>query len=75
MAFDAGAKRIMLSMASAADISSVPEELSTKFQTSFYAYPVDAVFKALGTTDRRSRRPATDDQIGPLFPRGYQADH
>lgn len=48
VAFDAGAKRIMLPMASAADISSVPGELFTKFQTSFYADPVDAVFKALG---------------------------
>jgi len=48
VAFDAGAKRIMLPMASAADISSVPSELFTKFQTSFYADPVDAVFKALG---------------------------
>ena len=48
MAFDAGAKRILIPMASAADISTIPAELFTKFQTSFYSDPVDAVFKALG---------------------------
>jgi ATP-dependent Lon protease len=46
--FDAGAKRVALPMASAADIASIPAELFTKFQTSFYSDPVDAVFKALG---------------------------
>jgi len=34
--------------ASVGDIPSVPGELFAKFQTSFYADPVDAVFKALG---------------------------
>jgi ATP-dependent Lon protease len=48
VAFDAGAKRILLPMASATDIATVPAELFTKFQTSFYADPVDAVFKAIG---------------------------
>ncbi len=48
MAFDAGAKRILLPMASVQDIPSIPGELFAKFQTSFYADPVDAVFKALG---------------------------
>lgn len=48
VAFDAGAKRILIPMASAADIATVPAELFTKFQTSFYADPVDAVFKAIG---------------------------
>ncbi|MER2266804.1 protease Lon-related BREX system protein BrxL [Methylobacterium oxalidis] len=48
MAFDAGAKRILIPMGSAADISTVPAELFTKFQTSFYSDPVDAAFKALG---------------------------
>ena len=48
VAFDAGAKRILLPMASASDIPTIPAELFTKFQTSFYANPVDAVFKALG---------------------------
>ncbi|MEN6460828.1 MAG: protease Lon-related BREX system protein BrxL [Syntrophomonas sp.] len=46
--FDAGAKRILLPMSSAADIATVPPELFTKFQTSFYQDPIDAVFKALG---------------------------
>ena len=47
VAFDAGAKRILLPMTSAVDLASVPPELFAKFQTSFYADPVDAVFKAL----------------------------
>jgi len=48
VAFDAGAKRILLPMASVGDISSIPGELFAKFQTGFYADPEDAVFKALG---------------------------
>lgn len=48
VAFDAGAKRILLPMSSVIDIPSVPGELFAKFQTSFFADPVDAVFKALG---------------------------
>lgn len=48
VAFDAGAKKVALPMSSAVDISTIPAELFTKFQTSFYADPVDAVFKALG---------------------------
>ena len=48
VAFDAGAKKVALPMSSAADIPTIPAELFTKFQTSFYADPVDAVFKALG---------------------------
>ena len=48
VAFDSGAKRILLPMASVRDIPSVPGELFAKFHTSFYADPVDAVFKALG---------------------------
>lgn len=46
--FDAGAKRILLPMASATDIGTVPPELFSKFQISFYESPEDAVFKALG---------------------------
>jgi predicted ATP-dependent Lon-type protease len=46
--FDAGGKRILLPMASVTDIPTIPGELFAKFQTSFYADPVDAVFKALG---------------------------
>ena len=46
--FDAGAKKILLPMSSAVDIASVPADLFSKFQTSFYTSPEDAVFKALG---------------------------
>lgn len=46
--FDAGAKKVLLPMASAVDIPTVPPELFAKFQISFYQSPVDAVFKALG---------------------------
>ena len=48
VAFDAGAKRILLPMSSVTDIPSIPGELFAKFQTGFYSDPVDAVFKALG---------------------------
>ena len=48
VAFDAGAKRLLLPMASVSDIPTIPGELFAKFQTSFYADPRDAVFKALG---------------------------
>jgi ATP-dependent Lon protease len=47
-AFDAGAKRILLPMASVRDIPTIPGELFARFQTSFYSDPIDAVFKALG---------------------------
>ena len=48
VAFDAGAKRILLPMASVTDIPTIPGELFAKFQTSFYSDAADAVFKALG---------------------------
>jgi ATP-dependent Lon protease len=48
VAFDSGAKRILLPMSSVGDIATIPGELFAKFQTSFYADPIDAVFKALG---------------------------
>lgn len=48
VAFDAGAKRILLPMSSVGDIPTIPGELFAKFQTGFYSDPVDAVFKALG---------------------------
>lgn len=48
VAFDSGAKRVLLPMASVADIPSIPGELFAKFQINFYSDPVDAVFKALG---------------------------
>ncbi len=48
LALDSGAKRVLLPMSSASDIPAVPAELFSKFQISFYADPVDAVYKALG---------------------------
>jgi ATP-dependent Lon protease len=48
VAFDSGAKRLLLPMASVKDIATIPGELFAKFQTSFYADPTDAVFKAVG---------------------------
>ena len=48
VAFDAGAKRVLLPMSSVSAIPSVPGELFAKFQTAFYQDPVDAVAKALG---------------------------
>ncbi len=48
VAFDAGAKKILIPMANVKDIPSVPGELFGKFQTSFYIDPIDAAFKALG---------------------------
>lgn len=48
VAFDAGAKKILIPMSSAADIATVPADLFAKFQLSFYSTPEDAVVKALG---------------------------
>ncbi len=48
VAFDAGAKRLLLPMASVGDIPTIRGELFAKFQTGFYSDPRDAVFKALG---------------------------
>ena len=46
--FDSGAKKILLPMSSASDSSSVPSDLFSKLNISFYNDPEDAVFKALG---------------------------
>ena len=46
--FDSGAKKILLPMSSAVDITSVPSDLFAKFNISFYNSPEDAVYKALG---------------------------
>ena len=46
--FDSGAKRILLPMSSAGDISTVPSDLFSKFNISFYNNPEEAVYKALG---------------------------
>lgn len=48
VAFDSGGRRLLLPMASASDIPTVPAELFAKFQISFYSDPIDAVYKALG---------------------------
>ncbi len=48
VAFDSGAKRLLIPMSNVGDIPSIPGELFAKFQTSFYSDPVDAAFKALG---------------------------
>jgi ATP-dependent Lon protease len=47
VAFDAGVKRILLPMTSAINLPTIPPELFTKFQTSFYNDPIDAVIKSL----------------------------
>jgi len=47
---DAGAKKILIPMSSAAKIQTVPPDLFSKFQISFYEDPIDAVHKALGFT-------------------------
>ncbi len=48
IAFDAGAKRILIPKSSAADIATIPSNLFAKFQLSFYSRPEDAVIKSLG---------------------------
>lgn len=48
VAFDAGAKKILIPISSAVDIATVPSDLFAKFQLSFYSNPEDAVIKSLG---------------------------
>ncbi|WP_233269074.1 protease Lon-related BREX system protein BrxL [Paraglaciecola sp. L1A13] len=48
VALEAGATKVLIPMASASDIPTVPAETFTKFQVNFYSDPVDAVYKALG---------------------------
>jgi len=38
----------LIPSSSVGDIQTIPGELFAKFQTSFYADPIDAVFKAMG---------------------------
>lgn len=45
---DSGAKRVLLPIASAADLASVPAELMGHFNVIFYTSPEEAVAKALG---------------------------
>ena len=44
---EAGAKRVLIPVSSASKISTVPPDLFSKFQISFYEDPIDAVYKAL----------------------------
>lgn len=48
MCFDAGAKKMLIAMVSAAYIATVPPELFAKFQIMFYSQAEYAVFMALG---------------------------
>lgn len=48
VARDAGAKKVLIPMANAADLATVPPELMSTFSIIFYSTPEDAVFKALG---------------------------
>lgn len=45
---DSGAKRVIIPIASASDITTVLAKLFSKFKINFYANPVDAVYNALG---------------------------
>jgi ATP-dependent Lon protease len=44
---DAGAKRVLIPIASAGKIATVPPDLFSKFQISFYEDPIDAVYKSM----------------------------
>ena len=44
---DAGAKKVLIPISSASKIATVPPELFSKFQISFYEDPIDAVYKSL----------------------------
>ncbi len=44
---DAGAKKVLIPISSASKISTVPPDLFSKFQISFYEDPIDAVYKSL----------------------------
>ncbi|MEG0284799.1 MAG: protease Lon-related BREX system protein BrxL [Vagococcus sp.] len=48
VARDSGAKKVLVPMANAADLATVPPELMSTFNIIFYQTPEDAVFKALG---------------------------
>lgn len=45
---DFGAKRVLILMSSAVDISTVPADLFSRFQISFYSSPEDCAFKVPG---------------------------
>jgi len=48
VALDAGAKKVLIPASSVGDFQTIPGELLAKFQSSFYADPIDAIFKAMG---------------------------
>ena len=45
---DSGAKKVLVPITSAADLSTVPADLIGRFNLVFYSNAEDAVFKALG---------------------------
>jgi ATP-dependent Lon protease len=47
VSLDAGAKRVLIPASSTSKLGTVPSDLLSKFQLSFYADPMDAVHKAL----------------------------
>ena len=48
MSSNPGARRMLVPSSSVGDFQTAPGELLAKFQNSFYADPIDAVFKAMG---------------------------
>ena len=44
---DAGAKKVLIPISAASKIATVPPDLFSKFQISFYEDPIDAVYKSL----------------------------
>ncbi len=48
VSLDSGARKVLVPSSSVQDFQTVPGELLSKFQNSFYADPIDAVFKAMG---------------------------
>lgn len=45
---DAGAKKVLIPITSAAELGTVPSDLIGAFSLIFYSTPQEAVFKALG---------------------------
>jgi ATP-dependent Lon protease len=46
--FEGGSKKVLLPMPPAFKMSTVPPEIFSKFQISFYTDPIDVVYNALG---------------------------
>lgn len=47
ISLDAGAKKVLIPASATAKLGTVPPDLLSKFQLSFYDEPIDAVHKAL----------------------------